>query len=410
VALPIAIFFPKVFEWTRLADIHRGDAFWATLCILASFLLVNTTNSWRAVYTALERFDLISGLDTVFGFLQGLCGIAVLTVIPTMTAIAVTRLFLQLTRLAVDGWFVQRLLAGVPRPGWAWHEIRPMLNFGGWVYLGGISTLLLGRVNSLILTTFRGSVALPFYEVPQRVFSMVHEALARQARFLFPMLSSYGEKAAIQIQQVEDRLRWLVALGSAFLYMCIASVGPHLLGFIIGPEFAEQVKLPLYLACIQGFFQAQDIVPYYNSWALGEGKPNSIIGLLQGALVAATSFLLIPKYGFLGASIAQLWVIPLVIVHNFWVSKIISEGTSPYKWLKSFISPSLMIIAWIFVAAVLRQATSQNFIFILLSTVLGGVIGFIILIFTETKLFTREGRWQTLSKLMGYPLRRVVNI
>ena len=398
VALSIMVFFPSVFEWSRLDVVYRGDAFWATFFTLGSFILTQASNPWRATYTALERYDLISALNTVFGMLQGVLGIAILTIIPTMAALAVVRLSLSLARFLVDSYFMRRLLHGVPWPTWVWREIRPMLSFGGWVYVGNTGLLLLGRVNSLILTTFLGSAALPYYELPQRIFGQVHTALDSQSRFLFPMFASYGDDAITQIKRLEDRLRWLVALASGALYTAIALVGPDLLGRVVSPEFGAQVRLPLVLACVQGFFEAQAIVPYFASWAVGSGKPNAIKELVQGSLVALAAFLLIPRLGFVGASVAQLWGIPVVIIHTLWVRRLVWRGADPWGWLHAMASPSLMIITWILTLEAGLHFLSLNPTMFYLLVVLGGGLGLAVVWLVERLMFPRKERWETLTQ------------
>lgn len=136
VVLPIIVFFPTIFGWSRLDAAYREDAYWATLFTLGSFVMMKIFNTWRATYSALERYGLISVLDTVFGLLSGLSAIAVLMVYPTMTAVAGVRFIVLVLRLIPEVHYIRKFLGGVPWPAWAWGELRPMMSFGGWVYFG----------------------------------------------------------------------------------------------------------------------------------------------------------------------------------------------------------------------------------------------------------------------------------
>lgn len=407
ITLPVLLFFKQVFTWTRLDVLYRFDAFWATFFIMGSYVLTQMSNPWRATFGAMERYDLLSFLDTVFGILNGICGIVILTIAPTMTALAVVRFTLTLARFIVSASLTCRLLHGMPWFAWAWKEIRPMMNFGGWVYFSELGRFLLGRINSLILITFFGSSALPYYEVPQRAYSYVHGALTGQSRFLFPMFASYGENAAAQINRLQDRLRWLMALASGAAYTVIALVGPDLLGRLVNPEFAVQVKLPLYLACIQGFFQAQDIVPHYSSWGMGYGKPNSIIEMVQGILVASTAFFLIPRFGFIGASIAQLWVVVTVIMHIIWVNRLVSPSEHLFGWVKAFISPVVMIGICLLITIIFMRSASSAFVLSYAGLIVGLVIGSVTLILIEQHIFPEEHRWETFRKIIVMSMHRI---
>lgn len=404
-SLLVVLFFPTIFVWSRLDPIYREDAFWATLFVAGSFLVSQITSSWQVVYEAAQRYDLTTILTTVFGLLLGISGIMVLSIAPSMSAVAATGFIISLIRLSSDAYFLQRILRQVPLPTWMWSEIRPMLGFGGWTYIGSLGGFLFTNLDRLILTTFLGSAALPYYVVPQRLYLQIHTALSNQCRFLFPMLSAWGDQAAAQIERVEDRLRWFVALVSGAVYTSLAFIGPDILSRLVSPEFARQATLPLVLVCIQGFFNAQNIVPYFSSWAIGAGAPNAVAQLLNGVLVGLTAVWLIPRFGFVGASLAQLWIIIVVIAHTLWVSYIISKAPL-WRWLYAYISPILMVILWFCIVETGKQFITSGVAFYLLVLV-GGIAGLGIVGLIEQVIFPAKGRWVTLKQAIAIPFNRL---
>jgi len=130
-----------------------------------------------------------------------------------------------------------------------------MLGFGGWVYVGSIGQLLLGRANSHILTTFLGSAALPYYEIPQRIFSQAHSALSNQCQFHFPMLATYGDHAALEAKRVENRLRWLMAVLSSIF---MGAIAPHR-ARLAGQAGKRRVCIPRDIASLS------DVPPGFHS-------------------------------------------------------------------------------------------------------------------------------------------------
>lgn len=406
-SLLIILFFPTVFAWTRLDVAHFSDAFWATLFVSGSFLLAQMASSWQAVYEALQRYDLVTGLATAFGLLSGAVGIVVLTLSPTMSAIASAHLAIGAIRLGCDAYLVKRLLNRVPMPTWKWNEIRSMLGFGGWTYLGSLGIFLFTNADRLILTTFLGSAALPYYAVPQRLYLQIHGALTGQSQFLFPMLSAFGDEAAAQIERVEDRLRWFVALLSGMTYTLLTLVGTSILSRLVSPAFARQATLPLVLACLQGFCHAQMIVPYYSIWAVGDARPNSILPLMNGILVIATSVVLIPRLGFVGASLAQLWVVVIVIVHTFWVRRIISPQLRSWNWLSTLISPSLMILTWLLATRIGIFFLTPGPITFGIIILIGGVVGLVVVWLIEHIFFPKRDRWITLLRALEIMINRI---
>ena len=406
ISLSIIALFPLIFEWTRLDLLYRVDAFYAVVLVCITFELGQLSLSWQYIYQSLQRYDLITGLATYFGLLSGVSGIVVLRLAPSMTAIMLTGLGVAALRLLCDAYCSRRLLGGVPLLGWQWEEVRPMLKFGGWTYLGAVGGLLFTNADRLVLTTFLGSAALPYYTVPQRLYQQIHSALAGQLEFLFPMFSALGNNATAEMQRVEDRLRWFIALASVIAYGGLALVGPFILRQLISPEFSRLAALPLYLVCIQGFLNAQNIIPFYTSWAIGSGAPNAISQLANGCLTLITAWILIPIAGYSGASLAQLWIGVVVLVQIIWVRRIIYPSAANWSWLKSYVSPLAMLLVWIGIAAlgtIITQTATEYFVIVFS----GGLIGLAVVWYLETEFFTDAGRWSTLQRAADIPLRRL---
>jgi O-antigen/teichoic acid export membrane protein len=409
IAIPIVLFYPTIFRWTRLDESYLNEALWATIFTMITFIISQVTNPWRSTYNAVERFDLVSGLDTTFGILNGLCGLAVLAFFPSMAVLAAARLVVVILRSGVDSLLTSRLLHGIIWPAWNWSEIKLILRFGGWVYIEAVGEILFARINSLIITAFLGSEVLPYYEVPQRFYIQAHRMLLSLSNFLFPMLASFGDNAKEQIHRVEDRLRWLIALASAAMYACIAIIGPAIITQLVTPEFSRIATLPLYLVCISGFFHAQNLLPYLSSHALGIGKPNAILGLVKGGSAALGALFLIPRLGFIGASFAQLTIGLVIVVHIIWVQKIISPGRPIFDWTRSFFSPLMLIITWLIISNALLSPQS-NLGSILAINAMGLAVGFLILIVVEKSIFRDQQRIRILLEIINVPLNRVLSL
>ena len=407
ITVPLLLLFPKVFAWSRLPPGLREDAFWAMLMTLGGYILWQASYQWRATYTALERYDLMSLLDTAYGLLTGLASITILLCVPTMSALAAVRLGCSLARSLTDACFMRRLLHRTPWPSWHWREIRPLAAFSGWVYLEDIGTVLLTRANSLVLTTFLGSAPLPYYQLPQSCFNQVNSALGNQCQFIFPMLASYGEGAALQARRVEDRLRWFVALGSGAIYTLLALIGPLLLARLVSPAFASKAQLPLYLACLQGFCQAQSFVPSFTTYALGWGKPNAVIRLAQGACALLAGLLLIPRFGVLGASLAQLVVILAVVAQSIWVRRLVTPDLPALGWLAPLGSPAAMILVWLTVARLAELALPPGIPGACVAGLAGGIAGLGCLLAIEAGPCRANQRWATLTRVISLPLRKL---
>jgi O-antigen/teichoic acid export membrane protein len=402
----LPLFFPQIFTWSQLLPVYREDAFRATVFTAASFALMQTGYPWQLVYPAAQRYDISNILSTATALLSGGAGILVLRLHPTMSAIAGVGLGVALLRMAVDAFMQKRLFGRVFLPAWVWLELKSMSGLGAWSYLGSIGGFLFSNADRLLLTTFLGSASLPYYVIPQRVYAQVHTALSGQSEFLFPMLSSLGDRAAGKIGQIEDRMRWFIAVGSVLLYFSIAVLAPVVLEHLISPEYVERARWMILLACIQGLCHAQNIVPYFTSWSVGKGAPNTLGQLLNGILVIGSAFFFIPRLGVLGMSLAQLWILPVVVGHSMYVRRLTLPGTGSFSWIRAYISPGLMAGVWIAVIAgayTLFPAESMAWI---VCSLAGGLVGAAVLWIIENNLFSHYDRLATLQRAIRLILDR----
>jgi O-antigen/teichoic acid export membrane protein len=403
-ALVTIISFPWVFTWSKLDPVYRTDALWATLFVAGSFLLTQAASSWQSIYQSLQRYDLSSSLATVFGLAAGIAGTIVLTLAPTMAAVALVGFCLAVVRLACDAYFSIRLLGGISRPTWRWAMIRPMLGFGGWTYLSSLGGFLFTNLDRLVVTAFLGSAAMPYYVLPQRLYSQVHTALSGQSRFLFPMFSAFGEAVRVEMERLEDRLRWFIALTSGAAYTGMALIGPLVLSQLVSAEYSRLAALPLILACVQGFFHAQEIVPYFYSWALGAGAPNTMADLVNGTLVILTAVLLVPHFGYLGASVAQLWIVGVSVAHTVWVRHLVSPGGPKFGWLRAYASPAMLVTVWVSLTNALVHFVPGGVVMYISYVAIGGLAGLATVWVVENSWFRSYDRWATLERAIAIPV------
>ena len=335
--------FPWIFKWSKTSEILLSDAYNATIFLGVSIVLRQLFKTYSVVFSALQRYDIIALINTIFSLLTGCIGIITLIFFPTMTALAIVTFLLVLIHACVNIEVVRKLTGGFVFPKWNLRELKSMAKFGVWVYFGTLSSMLVNGADRIILTTFLGSQSLPYYEVGQKVVIQVHTFLAGQSQFLFPMLASKGERIKDVLNKIEDRLRWFVTTIASIVYGSIALVAYPLLTILIGEDFAKIALVPFVIACMQGFFLSISIVPYHISWARGHGAPNAVMTIVAGVLIFGTTVLLTPNYGILGASIAQLWVGITSFTLIYWVARL-SEKVNWWGIFRPLISPAIIFL------------------------------------------------------------------
>lgn len=404
------LLFELIFSWSQLDNVYKADAYWATVFVSCSFVISQLSNPWQSVYQATQRYEILTAVSTLYGLVSGIVGIIVLSLMPTMMAISVSSFILALLRLVSDAFVMRFILGGVPKPTWNWKEIRPMLTFSIWTFLGTIGGFMFSNIDRLVLVSFLGSAAMPAYLVPQRLYSQVHGTLTVQLEFLFPMLSTYGHRAANEAHRLEDRLRWFVAITSGIIYAAMYFIGPLILSRLVSPAFSQEAQLPWLLMCVQGLFHAQMIVPYYISWATGHGAPNTVAQIVNGMLVLLTLFILLPNIGVLGASIAQLWICVIFIGHSVWIRKLVSPRSNLYGWSRAYLTPLLFIFTFVALVELGLHYVPyliQYPVYYLGLIVICGLCGLLLVWLIEITVFRKYDRWQTMMRAMMIPVHKL---
>ena len=343
VAALLPLLFPWVFRWSRTDVVFRSDAFWACVLLALTFVVQQISSAYSIVFPGMRRYDVVAVLGTVSGLLAGGGGLLVLSINRTMTALAALSLFSSVLILAVNVLLANRLVQAMIIPTWNLSELRSMLRFGGWVYLGQVFSLLGGNFDKILITNFLGSAGLPYYAIGQRLVSQVHTLLTSQSQYLFPMLAAKGEQMSSAVKKVEDRLRWFIGFISAMIYGGLAIMAYPLLAKLVGDGFARQSVVLFVLACVQGFLLAQAIVPYFVSLGEGRAAPNTVLTVVTTALIFATMLLLIPRLGLLGAGLAQLWYVFFSIAYVYWVDRAGGRFTWPLM-VRPWISPLIVAV------------------------------------------------------------------
>lgn len=342
ISVLIVATFPWIFHYSRLESEFRTDAWWATVLAALQLILLQPSNTLRSTYTSCQRYDLYHGTGIVINLGSNLLRLAVLVLVPTMTAAAAAGLVATVATVLFDLVWLQRLIHGIPYPTLLWREVRQALGFGAWNWARNFAQFFYGSVDRIILTAYLGAGALPFYALPQRFVEQIHSLLAGQLHYLFPYFSSLGKESHALIRQVEDRARWMLALIAVVLYGGLALLGQPVLSVLIGSEFALEAAVPLQLACIEGVFRAQVLFNYYATWSQNEARVNALYDLTSYAGSCLLALALIPPFGVVGAALARLIVVPLFFYHLYQSSRYLKLPCNVHALLSPYALPLVL--------------------------------------------------------------------
>jgi stage V sporulation protein B len=180
---------------------------------------------------------------------------------------------------------------------------RASLRYGVKTYLAQLMRLLNLRLDAFLLTTLTvgGVYATGIYSVTTGLAELLLFVPQSIRPSLFPMVAAGGVAEANRLTSVSCRHTLLL---TAFLALGLAVVGPFVIPQLYGEVFTGAV-IPLWILLpgVVMLSQARIIYSYLN----GCGKPGAttISSLFSLVITVLLDFILIPKYGIIGAALAS---------------------------------------------------------------------------------------------------------
>lgn len=387
-----------IVQWSKYegnADIAR----WYCILLGLAFLLQQITGYFNIFLTSLQRFDWQTKLSTTFMLANGIFGITFLKAFPNILTLGIISLTLSLLNCLCT-WFIVTKILGFLTPH-SWHQAMfiELWSFGKWVYMTQIQIIFFDGVDKIFLTSVFGSSSLPFYTFAQRIYKTVHQMLAGQSSYLFPMLSAQGDKLEVVAEQIEDRLRWFIGLIAGFVYSGLIIAGPALLTIMVNAEFSSKASFQLFIFCWVGYIHAQAIVTYFLNLSKGNAKQNWVYVIITSLGYFPFFVFLSLSFGFKYAVIGQLMMILGVIY-------LLRHAHNNMKWLtfsKWTIKPLISSIILMIVATFIHLVTNSikaTLITQFTSLMIFYFSGILFVYYLENKCFGSTGRTKTLNRAM----------
>lgn len=406
IAIPFVIAtifaFPILFSWSKLDTTYENSAYLVVLLGSIGFFIDQWASSIRGVYEAHQRFDIAAYTSSFFGLFGNLARLFSLIYFSNMSSLAITNLIISAAWLLTDFYFVRKLLGGGFMPGWNWKELKPLLNFGFWSWIGNTSNVIYFNITGLILTKHLGSAYLPYIALPQNIVGKVHQFFLSTSYFLFPTLAAQGEQVHEDIARLDDRLRWFMAVMSFYVYTAIYLLGPFLLKILVNKDFSDQANIALGFYCLWGIFTSQMIVNVFTTMSVGKAQANAVVDIIVSCLTIVLTFIFIPKWGFVGVCVAQMVKLPAVIWHLLWSRKLLRLPLRIKETFSPYFSPAIASLAWVGISTIFLSNNNPTFVQYLLVFSIGSAL-FALLIFCLEKLsFNKFSRINSLIVVYKY--------
>jgi len=185
---------------------------------------------------------------------------------------------------------------------------------GGYVYLHNLSSTFLGQLDRLIISTMIGPSVLTYYSVPNSITEKIQGTVISLSGILFPLSAQlHGQGEIEKLQRVYRRAMTIIIVLATALSVTVAVFGAKLLTYWVGPEIAA-ISVPLLGWLVPTYFLLAVFMPLTNFLGgIGKTKFLAFSSLSMAILNVFLLYVLLPKYGILGAAMAYFFsLLPLV--------------------------------------------------------------------------------------------------
>lgn len=298
-----------------------GDARFVLYVAAVGFACNMVLLLFVAIAQGLQRLDLFASRTLALGTLTAAGQILVVRLGGGLRGLAVVTIAVNVLSLVVFLFVVRRLLPGVsfmPRfdPS-AFHEL---IAFGSMKFLNQVAVQGIFHLDRLIVAAFVPIAVVSYYAVPVSMcqkFVLVQQAVTNAFFPAASELHTLGETQRLRRLYLSAAKLGLVALLPVIILPSILAL--PILEVWIGPAFAASSAPILTVLAIAYGVVAASAVAGITADATGHPSWSAAVNLGAAAVNITLMFVLVPRYGAVGAAYALLITGVALLVAQTWM-------------------------------------------------------------------------------------------
>jgi len=309
-----------------------------TVLILAITVFINHLNShFLSLPQAEQRFDIFNSKTFLVGTGNTILSALLSIIYPNIALIFLLQLiFHLLTLLYMANYSFKRFPGKSFLPGYKKEEGRGIIDFGLKNFAGTLANQVDVQISKYALGSLASASAITAFSIPQNIVLKGAGVISQISQVVFPLSSSLLEKTRI------EKLKKMVLGIELFTLLC--GILAIVLSFTVGKEFllwwlkdavVVSVAFPI-LKIMSIYFLITALTPIPSVLVQSIGKPQttSFFAILTMVVDGILMFILIPRFGVLGAAYATLLsslltVPPFLVVAWILFNKEIRRTQSP---------------------------------------------------------------------------------
>lgn len=342
------------------------------------FIITMLLSAYSAIPGALQRFDLTSKINVVISTLSTIGIVSLLFAGFGLKAVVVFNIVTSLIGLIIYIILDKKMLPKIKLTFKIDRgSFKTIMGFGGVAFIASISSMIISNLDRLILGGMLGPTDVTYYVIPGNLTIKILGFVNAITTVIFPLSASLlaaGETESLK--KLYKRATRLIGLLLVLIIVPAFVMSGKFLLYWLGPDFAKNSTFVLQVLLLTYGFSALASIPYLISFGSGRPKYSAFYAASVAAINVLFMFLLIPKFGINGASIAYLAaVVPTTLVFVRFVEVKIVKTNKDVFWLPQI----LKLFAVAVVTTILSVAANY-----LVSNLLLFMTAYVIIIFVSS--------------------------
>lgn len=317
----LLVFLPSLFK-SRF-NIPDGYVFsdnFIFFCLGLAFLFKMLTVTITQIPYALLRVDIGTKVTLINITLVQVAGIAAVMTGHGITSLVLIQLFSAIFVFIVYFVIKRKMLPSLKLSlNFSGHFLKGILKDGLWIFAGNISSNILTQLDKFIIGVFCGPAGVTYYASSQMIPEKINSTAFSFSMSFFPIFSRASVSGADErVRKIFRRGLAMIAFISGGLALAVLVYNYQLLNFWLGKEIADNAWKAVYFLVGTYFMMS---LSTYSAFFLSGWRKLKFIAFINGIMAVLDIvflFILIPRFGIIGAAAAYLisvLPIPLFILY-----------------------------------------------------------------------------------------------
>ena len=292
-----------------------------SVLILAIIIFINHLNThFLSLPQAEQRFDVFNSKTLLVGTANTVLSAIVSGIFPSIAVIFSVQLFFHLLTLIYLVVYATKIFKGNDfLPQYEKKEAKDLVGFGLKNFVGTLSNQIDAQISTYALGSLSSGSAITAFNIPQNIVLKAAGVVSQISQVVFPLSASLLEKTRIEkLKRMVIGIELFTLLGGILAIFLSFTVGKEFLLWWLKDEVVASMAFPV-LKILSIYFSINALTPIPSVLIQSIGKPQiaSLSAVLTATFNVIGMFVLIPRFGVMGAAystlISSILVVPLYL-------------------------------------------------------------------------------------------------